>query len=338
MDLLLPKATIPVEKIDGGNALLRIFAIGLVIILHAHTYLVYHDVLQNSHVQYWLDGFCRCCFWVVPAFILLSGYKLLPNKLDWQANFRKRLPKILLPTVFWSIVYCGLRMLLSSYSWQQAWQDFLKSEPFFHLWFMYMLVGLYILAPLYAALVSRFKIRLLYVLIVPVIVLVLMPDSGNEYPWRTPWLISLPYCLLFMIGGVLGCYPLRRLTGILSTVIAVCYLVFMCIGIPLFNLSEAYPFFNYLGGGGVVGGISITLSFLYWGQYLNKRMKLIAFRGSRLVFGAYLFHPLMVTIIVSLPFEVTSLIAYIVLLLVIIVISFMFSLVCINIPYLRNIV
>ena len=72
----------------------------------------------------------------------------------------------------------------------------------------------------------------------------------------------------FLTGGHISRLHLTKRIGLLSCFVALGYLLFMG-GIPFLNIDEMsqYPFSHYLGFFSQLGGISITLSFLWLGTY-----------------------------------------------------------------------
>lgn len=88
------------------------------------------------------DSFVRAC---VPLFIIASSYLLFPLQTSTGAFFRRRLSRLLVPFILWSLVYAflwgepaeNLRSLLLNFNYAAG-----------HLWFVYMLLGIYLLMPL----------------------------------------------------------------------------------------------------------------------------------------------------------------------------------------------
>lgn len=98
------------------------------------------------------DSFVRSC---VPLFVIASSYLLFPVQGSTGDFFRRRLSRLLVPFALWSLFYAfywgepvdNLRALLLNFNYSAG-----------HLWFVYMLLGLYLLMPLlspWAARVSR---------------------------------------------------------------------------------------------------------------------------------------------------------------------------------------
>lgn len=88
------------------------------------------------------DSFVRAC---VPLFVVASSYLLFPLKTDTKTFFKRRATRILVPFIIWSLIY--------AFIWGNPLEN-LKNLAFNfnysagHLWFVYMLIGLYMLMPL----------------------------------------------------------------------------------------------------------------------------------------------------------------------------------------------
>ena len=98
------------------------------------------------------DSFVRAC---VPLFVVASSYLQFPLHYSTGEFFRRRLKRVLVPFVVWTVVY--------ALAWGEPVQNFSDLLLNFnyaagHLWFVYMLLGIYLLMPLlspWAAKVSR---------------------------------------------------------------------------------------------------------------------------------------------------------------------------------------
>ncbi|MBQ7310863.1 MAG: acyltransferase [Alistipes sp.] len=134
---------------------LRIVACFMVMLVHACEpfYLGGEGTyIANSYDAFWVTIFDSALRCAVPLFIMTSSYLLFPLKVDSVDFFRRRVVRVLVPLTVWSILYalvpmwgCGegfdivanLRNLLLNFNMHSG-----------HLWFVYMLIGVYILMPL----------------------------------------------------------------------------------------------------------------------------------------------------------------------------------------------
>ena len=146
--------------------LIRTFAIVLVIVLHAstETVTVFNQMSPEGVTLWWTtniyDSLARPA---VPLFIMLSGMLLLqPAKLNESLGvfFKKRLNRIALPFVFWGIAYFAWRAFVNgeTLTTNSIVQGVLTG-PYNHFWFLYLIVGLYLLTPVLRVLVAYVKRR-----------------------------------------------------------------------------------------------------------------------------------------------------------------------------------
>lgn len=88
----------------------------------------------------------------IGLFIMVSGALLLPVNMPTKQFLKRRMGKIVFPTLFWTFFYMLTYWLDKGMDGIELWPVFL-SIPFSYqfgvvLWFMYMLAGLYLLAPI----------------------------------------------------------------------------------------------------------------------------------------------------------------------------------------------
>ena len=93
--------------------------------------------------------------WSVPVMVMISGLLLLDPQKEYPIKifFKKRFNKILIPLVFWSIVYTIWKYKTGIIAWQPLpagliLKSFIDGTVFYHLWFVYMIIGLYISTPI----------------------------------------------------------------------------------------------------------------------------------------------------------------------------------------------
>lgn len=137
---------------------LRAIAIIGVLLLHAATpYVVLYDKIDGFD---WQTGivFNALSRWCVPIFLMISGALLLGRKEESLSTFfKKRANKILLPFVAWSIIY----YVWATYMWNPGYSVkeflimFFNDQIYYHLWYFYALIGIYLLAPIFNIFVNH---------------------------------------------------------------------------------------------------------------------------------------------------------------------------------------
>ncbi|MCR5315322.1 MAG: acyltransferase [Bacteroidaceae bacterium] len=127
---------------------LRVFACLLVMVVHSSEpfYLDGYDtfILTDADLI-WASAIDSAARMSVPLFVIASSYLLFPLRYSSGEFFKRRAVRILIPFVVWSVVYAlcygdpltNLSTLLLNFNFTAS-----------HLWFVYMLVGIYILMPI----------------------------------------------------------------------------------------------------------------------------------------------------------------------------------------------
>ncbi len=98
----------------------------------------------------------------IGLFFMVSGALLMPVKDDCFTFLRRRLSKIIVPTMAWTAIYLALKIYYSESEIniiQSALSIPFSPQGHGVLWFMYTLTGLYLLAPILSAWVEKAKDR-----------------------------------------------------------------------------------------------------------------------------------------------------------------------------------
>lgn len=237
--------------------------------------------------------------WGVPLFVMLSGAFVLGGNDSVQKIYGKRLPKLFWPLLLWLPVN-WLWVLLTGGS-AKLIQLFLHGQPFMHLWFMVMLIGLYLIIPLLNRLIKKagHHPSVLYILVLFFMFIAVLwrlyiyrtaPTDFNLYMHP---LLFLQYTGYFLAGYVLRNYPLsagRSSAGlyVLLMFAAWCFTFLMLLkqrgmtgNTPLYLLDNFSP-------GSVLG--SISLFSLMCHPRMRKMKKNILSGIHAEVMGIYLMH------------------------------------------------
>lgn len=124
---------------------LRVIAITMIIAIHSPL-----PGLDNSGLTYSAVSFLMAAG--IGLFFMVSGSLLLPCHNSMSVFLKRRLSKVVFPTLFWTLVYLFLNWIQHGTTFEQAIQSIL-SIPFSAqgtgiLWFMYTLIGLYLMVPI----------------------------------------------------------------------------------------------------------------------------------------------------------------------------------------------
>ena len=89
----------------------------------------------------------------VPLLILISGRSLLGKSESFNRFFQKSSADLFVPLIFWSIAYL-LYKGTAAYITQEEIHinhlliSLIQGRPFYHLWYLYMILGLYLITPI----------------------------------------------------------------------------------------------------------------------------------------------------------------------------------------------
>ena len=147
-------ASLKENKREFALDLLRVLACFLVVWQHiTECYYINPDMSVPTHEGMRLIGWMNSMTPIeVPLFVMISGYFLLPLKMDVGAFFKRRFTRILIPFVVWCVIYAAYYMV----SRGDTFLDFMRNVAHIpvnfgveigHMWFIYMLLGLYLLVP-----------------------------------------------------------------------------------------------------------------------------------------------------------------------------------------------
>lgn len=144
---------------------LRVIATVFVVLIHASTgFLNPFEALSfNWNYANWINAATRCA---VPIFVALSGALLLPKEENTVDFYKKRFPKLLYPFAFWTIVYLIYYFYRYTHFSVLPVSQILKiaSDRILHganahLWYLYMIVGLYLTIPFLRKIIKQASIK-----------------------------------------------------------------------------------------------------------------------------------------------------------------------------------
>ncbi len=274
---------------------IRILAIFLVLATH----LSYQpDFVTTDGLIYFLYfAVVKTC---IPLFVMLSGALLLGKSEPYNIFFKKRLGRLILPWVFWSIVYLFLQK--ESISSIHDLPTFIKTliatmESF---WFLPMIVCLYVLTPPIRTFIAHASIKeILYIIFIWFLVISFLPYHHNSMAFPR----QVDDGLLRQVVNFFGYYLLgyivvrmnKKITPIFSVLIFLVGLSWTTIMVLAANLpSEQIMFlFDYIAPGNALmsfGIFACLVSFLKNISPGRSRVHEIIGYVSQAALGIYFVH------------------------------------------------
>ncbi len=143
--------------------ILKVLSIyGVVLIHSAAPMLIRYDSIgaQNWWIANIYDSLVR---WCIPVFFMASGTFLIAKagKESPGQFFIRRSRKIIVPFLIWSAVYYLWRIYFNGedLQWAVFFPMLIREPVYYHLWFIYILIELYLIAPVLGAYVKSAGIK-----------------------------------------------------------------------------------------------------------------------------------------------------------------------------------
>lgn len=204
----------------------------------------------------------------VPLFVMITGVLLLPVRSDASTFYKKRIPRVFYPFLIWSVLYnlfpwitglLGLnpQIILDFFPYageevmQQSFSvslEYILMIPFnfsilaVHMWYIYLLIGLYLYLPVFSAWVEKASERAKLMFLLAWGVTLLLPyyyQFVSNYLWGTcSWnSFGMLYAFAGFNGYLLLGHYLKNLEWSLKKTLA--------IGIPMFAVGYAVTFLGF---------------------------------------------------------------------------------------------
>lgn len=163
----------------------------------------------------WVTGINSALRSAVPLFVLASSYLLFPLKTDTPTFFRKRIVRVFVPFLLWSLLYAVVPMPGSDGEVDAAGNlmsllfNFVMTSSG-HLWFVYMLLGVYLVMPMISPWVKTlsrkeektFLYLWAFTTILPIMRPVAESLTGSSSLWgECPW---NPFGTFYYVSGFIG--------------------------------------------------------------------------------------------------------------------------------------
>ncbi|MBB6172090.1 surface polysaccharide O-acyltransferase-like enzyme [Nocardiopsis mwathae] len=129
--------------------LARVSAMLAVVAVHVFAPVVTTRYTDLGTATWWAANAVDASFrWCVPVFIMISGALLLrPREERLSVFYRRRFSRIGIPLVVWVAAYLAWEAYRTGITPGQAAGEILSGTPSIHLYFLFVLAGLYLLTP-----------------------------------------------------------------------------------------------------------------------------------------------------------------------------------------------
>ena len=257
---------------------LRILATFAVIVLHLSAQ---HWADTDVYSRAWqaFNLYDSAVRWAVPVFVMISGALFLSGSQSIGHILKKNVSRLVTAFIFWSALYAVFMVNFEGCPTNLILQQFLNGH--YHMWFLFMIVGLYLIVPFLRPIVRDEKL-LRYFLLLTLIFTFLLPQIASAVS-----LLSWQYCAEFK--ALTGKFYYHFTLGFVLTVVLTSFasrlqgaatelfygydslnVLFVCVGLFVFAKEH--------------------LNFPNLSEKCHRCIRAL----SRWSFGAYLVHPLFI--------------------------------------------
>lgn len=283
---------------------LRVISTIAVIVLHVSAPILYKYgeisdkdwIIANVY-----DGMVRFC---VPVFFMLSGALLLSKDYELSYFFKKRFWRILPPLIFWSLIYIFYDyILIGEKSFTPI--EFIKmiirnlfNGSQFHLWFVYTLLGLYLLIPILRKWIKNSNNNdIVYFIIIWFITIIYSLPYFKMYLPKIPLTNFTGYVGYMILGYYLSNLTIKnKYIPIIFTLIGITITIFGTYYLTVRNNEFSGYFYGYLTPNVILSSVGIFLLFKKYRIENSIMKKIISFLSDE-SFGIYLVHILILTLL-----------------------------------------
>jgi surface polysaccharide O-acyltransferase-like enzyme len=272
--------------------LLKAIAAFAVIILHVTVSLLY-DFGDKEHWQA-ANFYNSLVRFSVPVFVMISGVLLLNKNEELTTFLRKRFSRLLFPFIFWSVIYLFIKINydlplkeIISYSIKE-----LKSGTEFHLWYIYMLIGLYLFIPILSKwTVNATKKEMIYFLSIWFFIIIVSLPFFNKFYTRIDFRYFSGYIGYLVLGTFLHRFLDKkpRWIGFLLFFVSVGFTILITYYLTAKTNTFNGRFYEFLGLNVVFASIGMFL-ILKDINTENQKFKKLIENISKYSYGIYLSH------------------------------------------------
>lgn len=287
---------------------LRIMAIFAVVSLHIANH-HWADTDVNTFEWQIYNLYLSLVRWGVPVFVMISGALFLGKDVSIKKLYRKYILRIVVSLYFWSVLYALWNDFVVEKSFSKS--GFIKEVLFghYHLWFMFMLIGLYMIVPLLNKIVANKKTAWYFVILSFVFVFAIpqlteiagfkfsgVSNIVNALVSRLQLHMILGYSGYFVLGYLLNETVIKKkhrrliyLSGLLGIVLTI-------VLTSVFSVAMQSPKTTFFANPTInILMVSVAV-FVFAKTHLNKpllseRKQNFLLFFSKCSFGIYLIHP-----------------------------------------------
>ncbi len=251
--------------------------------------------------SWWIANlYLSASMWGVPVFVMISGALLLSPEREYPSLtgfYKRRLNRLFLPIFFWTLVYLVLLYLKNRSLELPTSADYftisiVKGHPYYHMWYLYMVWGLYLFTPFLRKIVKSSTRMELLVLSIMLMLLSIVATYFTDAHNQAFFLLMFPFFLGYYLAGYL-----ISITDFYLSVPKFFLLLATLIGIIIIGerLLPGHFMYNFS-----ITMITFSMLLMFLVKNNHKRIPFSHKLRKKLAsfsLGAYLIHPAVLAVI-----------------------------------------
>ena len=284
--------------------LLRVAAMFGVVLLHTTASLLYqYGKIPMSY--WWTANIYYTAFIVcVPLFFMISGYLLLEKTEKILFFITKRMKKVIIPLLIWSIVFIiWQKIVIVDFDISfRSFYSIINSPTYYHLWFIYSLFGIYLLIPIFRVFIlnadnySKYYFVIIWFFFESILSL-FEKTTGLER--QVDFVTFSGFMGYFVLGHIIGHINISKKFFNISKIFLILSYVFTAFSIYFLSTRNG-TFNNYFYGYLGPNIIFLSVMFFIVFKYAFQNLKFINYKlGIKIVhnlsstsLGIYFIHPI----------------------------------------------
>lgn len=247
--------------------------------------------------------------WGVPVFVMISGAILLSTHKEYGSAtdfYSRRLSRLGIPILFWTLFFLlltNVKSIISGHSvdLKEIGMNLLAGRPYAHMWYLYMVFGLYLFTPFLRKVAKHStdsEMKLLVFLLMMISFLAVLTNDIKLHH-STIFIFMFPAYLAYFFAGHL---ILRSSFNVKTRSLIMLILVFGILTALGQYGSEKYGWGISFHDNFSITMIPLSICVMLLVKNIHAKVDMgVGVRNSLASFtlGAYLIHPVIVTVIVK---------------------------------------
>ncbi len=286
---------------NTGISCLRIFATIAILWLHTAGTVAEANPLIEQDIRRLFKFLQIMMNWAVPVFFMITGSLMLnpAKEITAEKCIKKYAARIFTALLLFGIPFAALILIFEggSFSAETALNSVtavFTGGSFSHLWYLYVLIGIYLILPVLRAFVKNASQKdLLLVTAVLFVFDFVFPTISSYAGIQIEFSVPFTYPLFYLLMGYyISAYKPaalcnKLLNGAVTAVFCLCVLIFVYNDISL----ACFYYDGVLTG---IAAAAVFSSFTICGNYDKCRKPELLWKIDRLCFGVYLIHPVFI--------------------------------------------